>query len=166
MTTTYIDSDPRDAVRQGALHPRNYTMSTPVPVPRQPPRVISGILEQCRRVAQEYAAIRVFVRNPYQIYQLNTNAKKCMDELLSLLFIKFNGDVAKMSKVSDMLGKANTILGDNFKGLAAGHTTMGSPLPKKMAGYGLPEIVSLAIKLAGEPSGDFERDASDMRGLV
>jgi len=164
LTTRYIDSDPHEMFRKGAPDPRNYTRDAPVPVPPQPPRVVSGILTRCRQVGQEYASLKVFVRNPQQIYLLNTNAKKYMDEILGLLFAKFDGNVAEMSRVSEKLPAAHKTLSTSFRGRAAGMAVKGT-LPSGLD-YGPPQIVSLAISYANKEGSNYDGDVSDMRGVV
>ena len=139
-------------------------MNRPIPVPQQPPRIVSGILEQCRLVGQEYASLKVFVRNPQQIYLLNGNAKKYTDEILGLLFTKVDGNVAEMSRISERLALANTTLITKFRGRAAGMAVKGS-LPRDID-YGPAEIVALAIGYANEDATKVTGDASDMRGVV
>ena len=119
---TYSNTDSR-ALRSGAVEPRN------VPPARRRPgaggvavdrKDITGIVTHCRFVAQEYAAMRIFVKNPYQIYQLNNTAKKYTDELLSLLFQKFSGDLSEISRVANKLSLAHKTLSTRFTGAAAG----------------------------------------------
>ena len=164
MTTTYIDSDPREIFRPGPPNPRNYSTDEPKPVPSQPPRVVSGILAQCRRVGQEYASLKVFIRNPQQIYLLNSSAKKYTDEILGLLFTKFDGNVAEMFRVSERLASAHNQLSTSFRGRAAGMAVKGR-MPRGLD-YGPPQIVATAIMLANQGGSSFKGDVSDMKGVV
>ena len=115
-------------------------------------------------MGQEYASLKVFVRNPQQIYLLNTNAKKYTDEILGLLFAKFDGNVAEMSRISEKLPAANKHLSSMFRGRAAGQAVKGT-LPTGLD-YGPAEIVSLAINYANKGASDLAGDAADMKGVV
>jgi len=99
-----------------------------------------------------------------QIYLLNSSAKKYTDEILGLLFAKFDGNVAEMFRVSERLASAHSQLSTSFRGRAAGMAVKGR-MPRGLD-YGPPQIVATAILLANQGGSSFKGDVSDMKGVV
>ena len=164
MTTTFIGN--HEHLHPPSMHPpRGYPPArSPRPSGDAPGRAVSRILEMCLFVAQEYAAMAVFIKNPYQIYQLDRNSRKYSDEILAILFKKFDGDIQEILRVSEKLPSAQKLLSRSYKGRAAGRT-MGLP----NIDYSLKRIVNTATAIArGEMSEDEEDDNGDVGigGLV
>ncbi len=152
MTTTFIGS--QDYRRSGMQPPRVFPPGrSPHPSGNVPGRAVSRILELCLSVAQEYAAMSVFIKNPYQIYQLDKNARKYADEILTILFKKFDGDIQEILRVAEKLPIAQKSLSTSYRGRAASR-----PIGLPNIDYSLKRIVNTATAIARGEMGEDEED--------
>lgn len=106
----------------------------------------------------------VFIKNPYQIYQLDRNSRKYADEILAVLFKKFDGDIQEIARIAEKLPEAQKFLSRSYKGRAAGRP-MGLP----NIDYSLKRIVNTATAIArGEMGEDEDEDdgAIGVGGLI